>query len=79
MTWQRVMNYYNTNAKFHSFVVAVEYAAVGFLSTWPGGVPTSKQGWVALGAGVAGAIISAVKRWAATNVATQNLTLVAKG
>jgi len=75
---KKVMNLYNTNAKFHSFVVALEYGAVGFLSTWNGGIPSGKQGWIALAAGLAGAVISAGKRWAATNVATENLTLVEK-
>lgn len=69
------VNLYNTNATFHSFVLALEYAGVAFLSTYQGGVPTSRQGWIALGTGVAGALISAGKRWLVTNYATKNLEL----
>lgn len=68
--WRKVMNYYNTNAKFHGLVIAVEYAGISFLTSWSGGVPTGKSGWVALGGGLIGAVVGAVKRWMATNVAS---------
>jgi len=82
--WQKVLNYYNTNSAFHSLVMALEYA----FATYVGGVidgwvtsgtltlPTSKAAWTALGVGLAGALWSAAKRWAQTNVATQNLKMV---
>ena len=67
---KRLVTFYNTNSKFHSFVVAVEYAAVSFLTSWSGGVPTGRSGWVALAGAFGGSLIGAAKRWLATNVAT---------
>lgn len=73
--WQKITNYYNSNAKFHSFVVAAEFAAVSAVTSYNGGLPNSKTGWAALGSAVLGGAWGFVKRWLATNVATQNLTL----
>lgn len=70
-----LMNYYNTNAKFHSFVVFVEMGAVSFATSYSGGLPTTKAGWVALVFAGGGAVWGAIKRWLSTNVATENLTL----
>lgn len=74
---QKIVNFYNTNAKFHSFVVAVEYGAVSFVTGYfsTGNLPMSKKALVAFGVGLVGAVIAAVKRWAATNLATQNLQM----
>jgi hypothetical protein len=72
----KVLNFYNTNAKFHSFVMAVEYAVVGFVVSY-GSVPSNKAGWAALGAGLVGAGWGAIKRWLLTNVATSNLQMKA--
>lgn len=63
-----VVSLYVQNKKFHSFVIALEFALVGFLSTYSGGVPTSKQGWISLGAGLVGAAWGAVKGWLRNNV-----------
>ena len=67
---QKLVNYYNTNSTFHSFVICLEYAAVCFITSYSGGMPTSKSGWAALGAGLVGALVGAFKRWAAVNVAS---------
>lgn len=71
----KIINFYNTNAKFHSFVVSIEYAAVGAIVSYDGGALNSKTAWIAAVSAVAGAIVGAAKRWLATNVATQNLQL----
>lgn len=72
-----LMNFYNTNAYFHSFVVAVEMGVVSFATSYSGGLPTNKAGWVSLGFAVGGVVWGAVKRWLATNVATTSLTMKA--
>jgi len=72
---ESVINFYNTNAYFHSFVIAVEMAVVSFATSWQGGLPTTKAAWVSLGFAVGGAVWAAIKRWLATNVATKNLTM----
>jgi len=66
---QKVVALYAANGKFHSFVVAVEFAIVGFLTTYQGGLPVGRDGWSALGAGILGAIWGAVKGWLRNNVA----------
>lgn len=75
---QKLVNLYNTNAKFHAFVGTIAFAAVGFFSVYDGGVPTTKHAWVALGCGLAGAIYAGVKRWAQTNLATKGVELKPK-
>ena len=74
---QKLANFYNTNAKFHSFVVGLETTAYTFLSTsiLAGGIPSSKRALVALAIGLGGALWAWFKRWAATNLATKNLQL----
>lgn len=68
---QKIVNLYAANGKFHSFVIAMEFAIVGFLTTYSGGLPTSKDGWMALAAGIGGALWGAVKGWLRNNVAQQ--------
>lgn len=72
---QKLVNLYNTNTRFHSLVIALEYTGLGFLGSWSGGVPSSKSGWIALATGLGGALVGAGKRWLQTNVASQNLSL----
>lgn len=67
---QSLINYYNLSPTFHSFVICLEYAAVSFVTSYSGGVPTSKSGWIALGGAFVGTVIGAAKRWVATNIAT---------
>lgn len=73
--WEKIVNFYNTNAAFHSFVVALEMAVVSFVTSYNGGVPATKAALVSLCFAFAGAIWGAVKRWLATNVATSNLKM----
>lgn len=72
--WNKLINYYNTNAKFHSFVVAVEQGAgMGLALAFGGGAPLSKSAWIVAAGTVGGAIWGAAKRWLATNVATEGV------
>jgi hypothetical protein len=73
--WQKLLNFYNTNAVFHSFVVGMEMATVSFITSYNGGLPTTKAEWVSVAAGVGGMLWGALKRWLATNVATTGLQL----
>jgi len=66
---QKLVDLYAANGKFHSFVVALEFAFIGFFSTYSGGLPTTKDAWLALGAGIGGAVWGAVKGWLRNNVA----------
>jgi hypothetical protein len=66
-----LMNLYNTNTLFHSFVLGLEMALVSFITSYNGGLPTTKAAWVSLALGVGGAVWGAIKRWLANNVATQ--------
>ena len=74
---QKIANFYNTNAKFHSFVLAIEYAAASFLTAYfsVGTLPTNKKALIAFGVGMVGALVAAMKRWIVTNLATQNLQM----
>jgi len=74
--WAKLMNFYNTNALFHSLVLGVEAAIISFATSYNGGLPTNKAGWVSLAFGVGGAVWGAIKRWMATNVATKNLAML---
>jgi hypothetical protein len=67
---KKIVNFYNTSTVFHSFVSGVEGAIVGALSSWSGGVPVGKAGWIALAAFIGKALWSWWKRWAQNNVAT---------
>lgn len=67
---QSLINYYNVSPTFHSFVICLEYAVVSFVTSYSGGVPTSKSGWVALAGAFAGVVVGSLKRWLATNIAT---------
>ena len=68
--FEKIVNFYKTNSKFHSFVVAVESGLVSGLTSLVGGVPVNKAGWVAIAATVGGAVWGAAKRWATNNVLT---------
>jgi hypothetical protein len=68
--WKKIVNYYNTNAYFHSFVEATEAAIVSFCTSWSGGLPLTKAAWVAVFFAMGKALWSAWKRWMQTNVAT---------
>jgi hypothetical protein len=72
MNW--VMNLYNTNATFHSFIVAMEMAIVSFVTSYQGGMPTTKSAWISLACAAGGAVWGALKRYLATNVATVGVT-----
>jgi hypothetical protein len=65
---QKIAAAYAANGKFHSFVVAMEYAAVGFLTTWTGGIPSGKAGWFALDSAFGGVLVGAFKGWLRNNV-----------
>ena len=73
--WKTIMNLYNTSTVFHSLVIAVEMAVVSFATSYSGGLPTSRAGWVSLAFAFGGAIWAAIKRWLATNVATKQVPL----
>jgi drug/metabolite transporter (DMT)-like permease len=60
----KLASYYNTNTAFHSFVQGALAATIAFFASWTGGVPTSKQGWWMMGAGVGKALFSWWTRWA---------------
>jgi hypothetical protein len=71
------MNLYNTNSYFHSFITAIEMALVGFITSYSGGLPTTKTAWATVAAAVGGALWGALRNWLATNVATQARSLKA--
>jgi hypothetical protein len=75
--WQKIVNFYNQNAYFHSFVVAVEWGLVSFWTSYSGGVPATKSAWASFGLALGGALWAALKRWMATNVATDGLNMKA--
>jgi hypothetical protein len=66
----KILNWYNTNTYFHSFVLALEAALISFATSYSGGLPTNKSGWVALASALGGAVWGALKRWLSQNVAT---------
>jgi hypothetical protein len=68
-----ITNYYNTSTPFHSLVQGVIGALVGAVSAWVaagGSLPTSKTGWIALGAFVFKFVYAFFTRWMQQNVAT---------
>lgn len=67
---QKIINYYNTNAYFHSFVGALEGALLVFFATYNGGIPSTRAAWLILIGAVVKALFNAAKRWTQTNVAT---------
>jgi hypothetical protein len=71
----KIINFYNQNAYFHSFVIAVEFALVSFMTSYNGGIPVNQTAWVSFGSALGGAVWAAVKRWLATNVATHGLNM----
>ena len=76
----KLANFYNSNTVFHSFVQGALAAIVAALASWPGGMPTSKMGWWALGAFIGKALFSWFTRWAQTreNVVPVQITANAK-
>lgn len=68
--WEKIINFYNTNLYFHSFILAIEAAIISFFTSYNGGIPASRAAWISLAFAVGGALWGAIKRWMATNVAT---------
>lgn len=68
--WKKIMNYYNTQPLFQSFVSGAEGAVLGALSSWSGGIPLNKAGWITLACFFGKALYGWGKRWMQQNVAT---------
>lgn len=69
--WIRnIVNFYNQNAAMHSFVSGLEGAVVGALTSWGGGIPVNKSGWIVLGCFVGKAAWGYIKHWLQVNAAT---------
>jgi hypothetical protein len=66
--FRRIVATYRLNGKFHALVIAVEFAAIGFLTTYQGGLPATHDAWSALISGLVGAVWGAVKGWLRANV-----------
>lgn len=75
---KKVLNYYNSNTYFHSFVLAIEAAVISFATAYNGGIPASKSAWVGLACAFGGALWGACKRWLASNVATKAVPVQGK-
>jgi hypothetical protein len=73
--FKKILNFYNTNTYFHSFILALEAAVISFVASYHGGVPASKAAWLSLLFAFAGALWGAIKRWLASNVATKSVPL----
>jgi hypothetical protein len=71
--WEKLMNLYNTNSTFHSFVTGLEGAIVSAATSYTGGVPTNKTGWYALASFFGVAVYNYIKRYLQTNVATRSV------
>jgi hypothetical protein len=67
----KIVALYVANKKFHSFVVALEFAAVGFVTTYQGGLPTSHDAWAAFVSGLLGAVWGGLKGWLRNNAVQQ--------
>lgn len=65
---KKVVDLYAQNKKFHSFVVGLEFAVVGFFTTYQGGLPATHDAWAALGAGLLGAVWGFFKGWLRNNI-----------
>lgn len=74
----KLVNFYNTNAKFKGLVSGLEGAVVSAVTAWivtmGYGVPMNKSAWVAFGAFIGKAAWGYSKRWLQTNVATEGVT-----
>ena len=66
--FQKIVSLYRTNSKFHSFIVAVEYGLLTAIMTYSGGIPKTKDAWMALIGFFVGAAVGAAKRWLVNNV-----------
>jgi hypothetical protein len=67
-----IVNLYNTNVYFHSLATTVEYASIGFFSTYKTGVPTTKSAWTALFVGLSGTIIGSMRGWVKNSITISN-------
>lgn len=77
----RLVTFYNTNSKFHSFVQGLVGALIGGVSEWlsqGAGLPTSKTALYALAAFVFKCIYSWWTRWAQENLATKGVVTKAQ-
>jgi hypothetical protein len=72
---QKIINYYNTNAKFHAFVLGLEMSIATALTSYSGGFPTTKSAWIAFAAFIGGAAWGGIKRWLQQNVASAPVAL----
>jgi hypothetical protein len=72
---RKIFNYYNTNVTFHSFIQGGIGALLVAVTTYSGGVPVNKAGWLAVIAFFVKAIISWATRWAQQNVATRAIPM----
>ena len=70
-----IVNLYNTNTYFHSLVLAIEAALISFVTSYNGGIPTTKAAWLSVLFALGGAIWGAVKRYLASNAATKSVPL----
>jgi len=66
--FRKLIALYRLNGKFHSFVIAVEFAVVGFFTTYQGGIPVTHDAWSAFVSGLVGAVWGTVKGWMRANV-----------
>ena len=66
--FQKLIDLYRTNQKFHALVGYVEYGLVGFFVGYSGGIPATKDAWKALIVGLIGAGVAAIKKWLINNV-----------
>ena len=66
--FQKLVSLYRTNSKFHSLVVAVEYGLLTAIMTYSGGIPKTKDAWMAAVGFFIGAAVGAMKRWLVNNV-----------
>lgn len=65
--FQKLVQLYTANGKFHSFVVACETGLASGLTSYSGGVPSGKAGWIALATFVGGFLWGSVKGWLRQN------------
>ena len=64
---QRLISLYESNAYVKSLVTALEMTVVSFVTSYSGGLPSSKSGWVALASALGGAVWSALRTWLVQN------------
>jgi hypothetical protein len=64
---QKLISLYETNGYVKSFVTALEMAMVGFVTSYSGGLPSSKTGWATMLSALGGAVWSALRTWLVQN------------